>query len=110
MTPTLSDLQLAVGNWGAVTFPGATYEQMLAHLSEEVNELAFAIVYNAPESIAEETADCLLLLLHVAYKTGFDLFEAASRKHTINLNRRWMVPPGLTYAKHVEPEGDAPDE
>jgi hypothetical protein len=66
--PTFKEFQQQIGEWGNTTFPTSTVDSVLAHMKEEAVELRAL-----PRT--EEAADMGLLLTHVAYKSGFDLFE-----------------------------------
>ena len=91
MTKDLDHAQQVVGEWGIATFPqgSRTYAQwqaaLLANLREEVSELEAACamhhVYGEPSTIAEAAADCLLLLLQLAHREGFSLFDASAAKY-----------------------------
>lgn len=102
----LDRLQMEVGDWGAVTFPSATLESITAHLMEEAEELNADCTVQGPEEgmasrdeIKMEAADCLLLLMHVAYREGFSLIEAAREKLIVNKGRTWAPAEG-GYWKH----------
>lgn len=109
--------QDTVGEWGERTFPDSTPKSIMAHLQEEVEELRRPVhrdhYMTVPDDaeiremtrnhIAEEAADCYLLLLHLAHRFGFNLEQAAQAKHVVNLGRHWHDG-GRGYAKHVETE------
>lgn len=109
----LNDLQRRVGEWGERTFPDATDYSIVAHLRDEVRELTYAVVeiqeevdagnaIHSNDNLQTEAADCLLLLLHLAHRNGFSLFDAAVVKVAINEKRTWnTVAPG-GYVKHDE--------
>ena len=82
---TLDELQARHGAWSAATFPHQTPSSIVAHLREEVDELA-------QDFAADEAADCLLLLLGLAAVRGFSLWEAATSKHAVNKARTWGTP------------------
>lgn len=84
---SLQRLQTAVVAWAEETF-GIERDIRLAiqHLRNETRELE-----RAPDS-AEELADCLILLLHIAAHAGLDvdaLTEAGWHKHYVNTGRDW---------------------
>jgi len=102
----LNDLQRRVGEWGAATFPDANDRTISRHLLDETLELEESIhtdeadVYIDP--VSEEAADCLMLLLHLAHRNGFSLFDETEKKLAINQTRTWnTVAPG-GYTKHDE--------
>lgn len=96
----LAELQRTVGEWGASVFSQATNDSILRHLRDEANELVSAA---SPDALAEEAADVLLLLLHLAHRNGFSLFDAAVVKHAVNTKRTWEADDnGRGYRKHVE--------
>lgn len=128
----LADLQAAVGAWGEATFPlkgkhlSAWHDGLRAHLEEEMGELAEAMTEfaaagswqpasegaerrdQASAALAEECADILLMLLHLAHRHGFDLASAAAGKFQIVQSRTWETEPGAKgYRKHVEPAGES---
>lgn len=112
MSKTLNELQLETGTWADATFPSSTPLTILSHFEEEANELLETWLalpgepHTFPPSIsdvAEEAADCLLLLLHLAHKTGFSLFDAAEHKLAVNRQRKWKAEPEAAgHIKHVE--------
>ena len=85
MTDTRAAFQSEVGTWAEETFPFSTPQTCISHLRREVEELASDI--GAGESPAEELADCYLLLLHLAHKTGVDLCAQATDKLRVNRAR-----------------------
>src|SRR5688572_29771462 len=104
-------VQSAVGRWADATFPQSDGASILRHLDEEIRALREAHMEAAAEfdtrrstrdAIAAEAADCLLLLLHFAHKSGFALLDAAIDKHAINTSRTWETDDGgKGYWKHV---------
>lgn len=103
----LDKLQRGVGEWGKRTFPQSHAGSIVKHLTEEVAELRAAVerMPLATDAHAEEAADCLLLLLHLAHRSGFSLFDAAVVKFSINRQRTWETDGGdKGYCKHVEAE------
>lgn len=89
------EFQTAVGTWADSVFTQSTPQSVCAHLSDEVVELK-----EAPDD-PSEAADCLLLLLHLAHKQGFDLLAEAQRKHEINTQRNWGRPDERGVVKHI---------
>ena len=94
--------QEQVGAWGDETFPHSTPASVVAHLMDEVGELADDIAHANNDGIPSEAADCFLLLLHTAHKCGFDLQEEAERKFLVNKGRRWGEPDERGVVRHVE--------
>lgn len=71
------------------TFGADRTPETLAHLREEVGELADAEA--AGTGYEDEAADALILLLGYAHRRGFSLAAALARKHAVNLARRWLA-------------------
>lgn len=103
----MDDLQCKIGEWGERTFPEATADTIMAHLQEEVAELGDAVYRRASDETEEEAADVLLLLLHLAHRFGFSLFDAACVKMARNENRTW-APAEDGYWKHQDAPADPP--
>lgn len=106
-------LQQEVGTWGDTTFPLSVPRSVMAHLSDEITELAdevdaFTDCADATTraALAEEAADCFLLLLHLAHKCGFDLNEAAQAKFEKNQVRVWGEPDERGVVRHVTQTND----
>lgn len=68
-------------------------------LAEEVSELQHAL-YTGDGNVAEELADCLILLLDIAHLTKTDLPAAFEEKMMINRGRKWNKVKGAL--KHAE--------
>jgi NTP pyrophosphatase (non-canonical NTP hydrolase) len=111
----LDTFQRIVGEWQTRTFPNADNISVARHLEEEAAEVVDAAVMYAidlstgyaPEEtttamIQEEAADCLLLLMTLANRNGFSLFDAAQEKFAINQQRTWNVVADGGYTKHGE--------
>ena len=99
---TVNTLQVYVGMWAYSTFPGATSKSIVAHLKKEVAELDSAIESNEHADIAEESADCLLLLYHLAHKNNFSLILEAEKKMAGNEKRTWGPPDKDGVREHIE--------
>lgn len=104
----LSAFQRSVGKWGKKTFNHDDHSlySLWHHLEKETKELAGAIadfmgqamdnVKQLPDKpqpldrkrIADELADCHLLLLNIAHLTGVDLGKASRAKMEINRKRK----------------------
>jgi NTP pyrophosphatase (non-canonical NTP hydrolase) len=106
--------QREVGEWGNTTFPQSTPNTIIAHLTDEVEEIRGELargVGRIDANIAEEAADCYMLLLHLAHRIGFDLAEAARSKFESNKKRTWQT--GVNergYFKHIAAADPAPGE
>jgi hypothetical protein len=97
----IDDFQQQIGEWANRTFPESTSATILAHLRDEVVELMDA----EPAQRAAEAADCFLLLLHLAHRDGFSLFDAGVVKAAINAKRTWAsVTNERGYFGHVKDE------
>lgn len=114
----LDRLQIAVGNWAEVTFETSTPDTICNHLAEELIELlgeerVKAALHRVTQSStvdddypptdnpAEESADILLILLHLAHKSGYELMEATLRKFAEVQDADWEDD-GRGYAKRVK--------
>jgi NTP pyrophosphatase (non-canonical NTP hydrolase) len=82
----LNDLIHRCGTWADSTFTKATPASICEHLRREVGELI-----DAPHD-AEEAADCMLLLFHLAHKQGWNLEQAVINKFEKNKARSWGKP------------------
>jgi NTP pyrophosphatase (non-canonical NTP hydrolase) len=102
----LSFFQREVGMWADRNFPQSTSQSICDHLIEEATEVDDAVDERAGHThadIAVEAADCLLLLLHLAHKEGFDLVAATRAKFQRNQQRTWESDDhGRGYWKHTE--------
>lgn len=96
-------LQAEIGGWAESIFTQATNASICKHLRREVKEL---IKSYQPE----EAADCMFLLLHFAYKNGFDLFEQVRKKLTTNKNRKWGQPDKDGVVEHLRKQPEAGNE
>lgn len=108
----MAGLEADVMLWGKRTFPEASPASILAHLKEEVDELAEAIAAgNKGQGCVEVgIADVGLLLIQLAWKFDTTLALEMSHKHAINKTRTFTYRPELGYSKAVK-DGDegAPD-
>lgn len=105
----MDGFQREVGEWADRTFPRSDWFSICGHLREEATELSEALGATAHDQKADaeartEAADCLLLLLHLAHKEGFDLLAEARAKHAVNVARTWETDDGgKGYWKHTDP-------
>lgn len=117
-----------VGRWAAATFPDSTPMSKARHLLREAGEVgelsaildllaaappevrqsAAAMVEAIEEELrpqlAEECADVLLILLHIAHSQGFSLLAEARRKFTENQLRKWGKADAQGVAEHERAE------
>jgi len=91
------NFQTEIGEWGRAKFPNGNPNSVIAHLREEVNELA-------ENNSGEEAADCLILLFQHAYFCGYDLMIEAFKKFDINKKRKWGKPDKDGIVKHIKGE------
>ena len=109
--------QSEVATWARQTFPDSDAGTICDHLAEEMLELlGLTRVLEAilryqrrhamegfPPSVcenpAEESADILLMLLHLADCLNFDLMEAAQKKFTEVRDAEWEDEAGRGYKK-----------
>ena len=105
----LDDLQRRVAEWGNRTFPDSTRRSKLRHLVREVYELQreTSLVEHRPARIAEEAADCLLLLLHICAEQGLSLAAAAEAKFAVVQTRAWGAPDEHGVVEHVRERDEA---
>lgn len=88
--------QTEVGKWADRQFPQSTLQSIVAHLTDEVEEL------NQAPADKLEMADILLLLMHLAHKQDIDLLVAAKEKFEIVKKRRWGIPDHRGVVKHIK--------
>lgn len=89
------DIFQRVGRWGAATFPASTDWAKLVHLRKELAELE-----ERPDS-AEEMADVVMLVCHLAHAHGVDLAAAIDWKLDICQRRIWGPPDADGVVEHV---------
>ena len=106
----LTTLQQKIGEWAEATFPHHTDQSIGDHLQEEVAELRAALFEHRngeplggerSRDVGEELADCLILLLTMAWRHNVYLLPIVAAKHSINQRRRW-APPDETGLSHHE--------
>lgn len=99
----LSEFQREVGEWGDKIFNPNGYNKYsfcdgrIKHFMKEAQELSESCFRHIPK----ESADCFLLLLHIAHIQGFDLFDEARKKLEINHKRKWGEPDKDGVIEHV---------
>lgn len=97
----LDVLQNAVGEWGDLTFPEATIDTILQHAQEELNELKGA---TTREERGKETADLVMLLMHLAHRDGFSIHTETATKFAVCQNRKWLPADERGIVRHVKRE------
>lgn len=99
----LDDFQHRVAEWGNRTFPLSNRRSKTRHLINEVYELEreTSLVDHQPARIAEEAADCLLLLLHICAEQGVSLAAAAEAKFAEVQTRTWGPADADGVVEHV---------
>lgn len=63
-------------------------------LAEELSELTYEQYTGNMEGVGEELADCLILLLDIAYLNNVDLSAEFYTKMDINKQRKWEMKNG----------------
>ncbi len=116
----LGDLATDQAAWSQATF-GSDAERgpigALKHLAKEAREAEIACVMNLGIGgdrgiIAEELADCLLLILDAARRSGLtplQLIRAAQSKMAVNKARTWPKPTSDEPVEHVRGTMPEPD-
>lgn len=113
----MDDLWHDLAVWSQRTF-GTDKERgpvgPLKHLRKEADEaLEAAVELSGPwpireDSLEEELADCLMLVLDAARRSGvglWDLVDAARRKLAVNKTRTYPKPVGDEPSEHVRDAG-----
>jgi NTP pyrophosphatase (non-canonical NTP hydrolase) len=91
----LNDMIHKCGSWADITFSTATPASICEHLRREVAELT------EHSDDAEEAADCMLLLFHLAHKRGWNLEQEVVNKFEKNQRRKWGIPDAFGVVEHV---------
>lgn len=102
MTLDLDIFQREWGLWVRRALPEATTAGHLEKLKSEVVELQTAFGSGTP--IADELADCLLLLLSIADRHGISAAEAMRKKFEVNKARKWGKPDANGVYQHESKE------
>lgn len=87
-------LQAEINEWQRKTFPESTKDTVLKHLTREVKELRDT--HNP-----EEAADCVMLLIAFADKSGVCLLDLVRKKFEICKKRQWGEPDDQGVREHV---------
>jgi NTP pyrophosphatase (non-canonical NTP hydrolase) len=93
-------VQDRIGKWAEKTFIYSTPKTIIAHLKREIKELDDAVnLLSINERrdyilrpIAMEIADCVMLLIHLAFKLGIHLLNSVFVKFEIVKKREWLPP------------------
>lgn len=110
----LDALQSRLAAWADETFPASDSMSVMRHLRDEVDELwdehrdsyGPGPMGGIAAMVEEEAADVGLLLLHLADKLGFSLFDAMERKFAVNRGREWQTEANdRGYWGHVKEAG-----
>lgn len=96
--------QQSVGEWSARTFPCSGPIVAMSHLREEVAELEAAILEG--NGIAEELADCYLLLCVLGHQLGFSLRKEAARKYAEISTAEWYFDEERGHHRRVKEESE----
>lgn len=108
----LDDFQRRATEWANRTFPQANGLSKCEHLRREVEELRDAMTRGdrtflaVRREVANEAADCLLLLLHICDEFSIDLSTAAEAKFAVVRQRTWGAPDEHGVVEHVRAVGD----
>lgn len=93
-----------VVSWQGMTFPHSTALSKIIHLSDEVKELAEALLSNDPNTHLEY-ADCFILLFGSAASNNMcfnDIVQSIKEKMEINKKRKWLTPDENGVVKHIK--------
>lgn len=94
----------AITSWQNNTFTRATALSKIAHLRQEIEELADDIKNNNPNQNLE-FADCFILLFGAANSAGMsyqNIIDAINQKMEINYQRQWGKPNEDGVVNHVK--------
>lgn len=96
-----------IKQWSTETFPNQATTSVTHHLNEELIEL-YQVCDGVDRgedvgerSVAEEIADCIILLVALAGIYGIDIEEAIKNKHEINRTRTFKYDEKRGYHKRV---------
>lgn len=104
----LTELTVAIKEWGEKTFPDSTVWSTWTHLEKEMDELLDAIgpfqIQEQPEDlrhqVAMEIADVFHLLVQLAQHCQVDLTSSVREKFLINVEREWQAPDEAGVVEH----------
>lgn len=87
----MSETQETITKWCLETFgKQASNHRIAERAAEELTELQEALAEGSPKA-AEEVADVVIVLHHLAGCMGFDLTAEITRKMAINRARKWSL-------------------
>ena len=90
-----NETQKSISAWASATFSGQTPGSKIAHLRDELEELA-----EKPDD-KEEIADLLILLLNIMEMAGGDWQEEVNKKMAKNRARTWSAPDERGVCHHI---------
>ncbi len=93
-----------ITQWQKNTFTKATALSKIAHLRQEIEELASDIETNNPNQNLE-FADCFILLFGAANSAGFsynEILKSIDEKMEINFTRKWGKPNEDGVVNHLK--------
>ena len=101
----MQDIQDEIYEWQSETFPNATLDSILEHMTRELAELKGAIKEGQPiDDIASEIADVQLLLFHLASKLALNIESQTMHKFITNKSRKWGKADAQGVVEHIEEE------
>lgn len=107
---SMTDASDAIFAWANRTFPGRGPKSSINKLGmEELPELLIHLKEKGLESIGEEWADCMILLLDLARIWKIDPARAIERKMQINNHRMWRKDDETGFYNHVSIDHPTPD-
>ena len=75
----MSEIQDKIAEWSGKTFPDGTAITRFTHLKQEIKKLGEALYEDSSNlDIADEIADCMILLIGIAEDCDIDALNALS--------------------------------
>lgn len=107
---SLNEFQDDISQWQRDTFPGVLPQAAIGRLKKELDELSNEVAEGnvRHDRIADEVADCFVVLVQVADALGVNLNRAVTRKMNINYRRDWHINADGT-GQHVKAEAGHAD-
>jgi NTP pyrophosphatase (non-canonical NTP hydrolase) len=98
------NIQKSIRVFSIKTFPDSTAASKFNHLAKEILELLAAMEDErcGDIDIADEIADCMILLFDIAGSFGIDALGQVLVKHKINLSRKWGKPDEFGVVEHIK--------
>lgn len=87
----MAETQVGISQWIENTFgPVISNARIVSRANEEMAEMIRSVTVddNHPE-LAEEIADVVIILCHLATRLGVDLPEEINKKMAVNRARKW---------------------